>query len=150
MHRFWFAFCHRFLRSHPNSFSHTVEHQENFHLHDMNVPQKSPRISNEYPIRIRKDWCRQRQCSDRQLLCNTRCPRHSCPVGDVDMPDVRSSEKSCVKPGRGTYLNNMTRNSISTGTIDSQLLDAQHCFLVLICIEKCDGLKSVINQGAHE
>jgi hypothetical protein len=33
------------------------------------------------------------------------------------------------------------REGIGIRTSGSQLFDEQHCFLALICIEECDGLK---------
>jgi hypothetical protein len=46
----------------------------------------------------------------------------------------------------GKYFHDMTCEGINIRTNDSQLFDEQRCFLTLICIEECDGLKYRMKQ----
>jgi len=67
---------------------------------------------------------------------------------------VRSSEKSgSTHKLQKTYFPDTTPKGISLGTSSSQPLDTQHyivvfiCIIVLIWIEKYDGLKTIMKQG---
>jgi hypothetical protein len=40
-----------------------------------------------------------------------------------------------------THFHDTTPENVSIGTSGGEFSDEQHCFLVLICVEECNGLK---------
>jgi hypothetical protein len=49
-----------------------------------------------------------------------------------------------------THFHDTTRENVSIWTNGSELFDEQHCFLLLICIEECYGLKCEMKQRIYQ
>jgi hypothetical protein len=45
-----------------------------------------------------------------------------------------------------THFHDTTREKISIWTSGSEFFDEQYCFLVLTCVEECDGLEGEMKQ----
>jgi hypothetical protein len=49
-----------------------------------------------------------------------------------------------------THFHDTTPEKISLWTSGGEFFDEQHCFLVLICVEECNGLKCEMKQMIYE
>jgi hypothetical protein len=49
-----------------------------------------------------------------------------------------------------THFHDTTPENVSIWTHDGEFFDEQHCFLLLICVEECYGLKCEMKQNMSE